>query len=125
MILRRSRFREVVDRQLDLFAQDQAELLHEAEEADAAWTQGDREDSEELYGDYQLVVDAIGERLYDLRETYASTLDEATAAEYREGFNRAAAQALPPLRIVPRGGLGWPFRSRTTASSETSRPSRS
>jgi hypothetical protein len=90
VILRRNRFREVVDRQLDLFAQDQAELLHEAEEADAAWTQADREDSEELYGDYQLVVDAIGEGLYDLRETYASTLDEATAAEYREGFNRAA-----------------------------------
>jgi hypothetical protein len=90
VILRRSRFRDVVDRQLDLFAEDQAELLREAEEADAAWTEADRDDSEELYGDYQLVVDTVGERLYDLRETYASTLDDVTAAGYRDSFNRAA-----------------------------------
>ena len=49
-----------------------------------------REESEELFGDYQLVVDAIGERLYDIRETYAGTLDEPTADEYREAFDRAA-----------------------------------
>jgi hypothetical protein len=90
VILRRNRFREVVDRQLALFAEDEAELLREAEEADAAWTEADRDDAEELYGDYQLAVDTIGERLYDLRETYAATLDDATAAEYRDRFSRAA-----------------------------------
>ena len=84
------RFRDVVDRQLDLFAGDEAELLQEAEDADTAWTQADREESEELYGDYQLVVDAIGERLYDIRETYASTLDEQSATEYRDAFDAAA-----------------------------------
>jgi hypothetical protein len=89
-MLRRSRFRDVVDRQLDLFAADEAELLREAEEADAAWTQADRDESEELYGDYQLVVDAIGERLYDVREGFAGTLDGTTADEYRVGFNAAA-----------------------------------
>ena len=41
---------------------------------------------------YQLVVDAIGERLYDLRETYAATLDGGTAAEYRAAFDRAATK---------------------------------
>ena len=50
-MLRRSRFRDVVERQLDLFAEDEAELLREAEEADAAWTRADRQESEELYGD--------------------------------------------------------------------------
>ena len=28
------------------------------------------------YGDFQLVLDAIGDRLLDIRETYAATLDE-------------------------------------------------
>ncbi len=86
----RSRFREVVERQLDLFAEDEAVLLEEGDAADRAWTAADRDESEELFGDYQLVVDAIGERLYDVRESYAGTLDETTADDYREAFNRAA-----------------------------------
>jgi hypothetical protein len=89
-MLRRRRFHEVVQRQLDLFAADEAPLLAEAEEADAAWTKATAEASEELYGDYQLVVDSVGERLYDLREAYAASLDEGTAAEYRVAFNRTA-----------------------------------
>ncbi|CAN5215099.1 hypothetical protein BH09ACT13_BH09ACT13_06790 [soil metagenome] len=35
-------------------------------------------------------MDAIGERLYETRETYAGTLEEGTTDEYREAFNRAA-----------------------------------
>ena len=92
MILRRSRFRELIQRQLDLFATDETDLLEEAEEADAAWTSAQRDETEERYGDYQLVVDALGERLYDLREAYASTLDEEAAAEYRNAFDSAAGK---------------------------------
>jgi hypothetical protein len=36
------------------------------------------------------VVDALGERLYDIRETYAGTLDEDAAGEYRTAFDDAA-----------------------------------
>jgi hypothetical protein len=86
----RGRFRDVVERQLDLFADDEAELLEEAEAADATWTGAERDETEELYGDYQLVVDAIGGRLYDIREAYASTLDDGVADGYRTEFNRAA-----------------------------------
>ncbi len=89
-MLRRGRFDDVVRRQLDLFAADQASLLEEAEEADAVWTAAAREESEELYGEYQLVVDEIGDLLYDVREAYASSLDELTGEEYRAAFNRAA-----------------------------------
>ena len=89
MILRRGRFHELVGRQLDLFEEDEAELLDDAEEADAAWTNADPEVTEELYGDYQLVVDAIGERLHEIRESYARSLDDPTAREYRLAFNRA------------------------------------
>ena len=89
MIRRRGRLHELVERQLDLFEEDEAELLEDADEADAAWTNAEAEVTEELYGDYQLVVDAIGERLYEIRESYARSLDERTAHEYRIAFNRA------------------------------------
>jgi len=88
----RGRFDDVVRRQLDLFAADQTPLLEEAEAADAAWTGAAREESEELYGAYQLVVDEVGDRLYDFREAYASSLDELTAGEYRAAFNKAAVK---------------------------------
>jgi len=89
MSLRRGRFHELVQRQLDLF-ESETELLAEAAAADAAWSDANADESEELYGDYQLVVDAIGEQLYDLRETYAATLDSDTADEYRRAFDQAA-----------------------------------
>jgi hypothetical protein len=89
VILRRSRFRDLVDRQLDLF-ESETELISEAAEADAAWSQADADESEELYGDYQLVADAIGGALHEIRETYAATLDGETADEYRSAFDKAA-----------------------------------
>jgi hypothetical protein len=89
VILRRGRFHEVVERQLDLF-ESETELLDEAAAADAAWTKAHADESEELYGDYQLVVDAIGEGLYDTREAFAATLDDRAADEYRSAFDRAA-----------------------------------
>jgi hypothetical protein len=89
VIFRRSRFRELVERQLGLFESD-TELLNDAALAESAWTSADASESEELYGDYQLVVDAIGSELYDLRETYAATLADPLAGEYRNEFDRAA-----------------------------------
>lgn len=89
-MLRRGRFDDLVRRQLDLFSADESSLLEEAAAADSAWTNASAEDSEELYGDYQLTVDAVGERLYEVRETYAASLEEATSEEYRAAFDRAA-----------------------------------
>jgi hypothetical protein len=88
----RNRFGDLVRTQLDLFASDEASLLEEASQADTAWTNADADQSEELYGDYQLVVDTIAEHLYELRETYASTLDGPAADKYRNAFNRAASK---------------------------------
>ena len=93
MIFRRSgRLDDLARRQLDLFAEDEAGLLDEAQEADDAQSHAGRDEAEELYGDYQLVVDAIGERLLDVRETYAATLEDDAAEEYRAVFNRAASK---------------------------------
>ena len=87
------RFHELVDRQLDLFAADDAELLAEAAQAESAWNSSSAESAEEAYGDYQLVVDAIADSLLDIRETYAHSLDEDAADEYRDAFTREAAGA--------------------------------
>ena len=96
-MLGRGRFHDVVRRQLEIFAEDEAELLAQAATADAAWTNATREESEELYGDYQLVVDAIGEHLYDVREAYASTLAADVADEYRAAFDAAALKRFRQL----------------------------
>ncbi len=89
---RQRRFDELVGRQLDLFAADDSELLAEAAEAEAAWDSAGADSAEEAYGDYQLVVDAIADRLLDIRESYAHTLDDEAADEYRDTFTRAASK---------------------------------
>jgi NTP pyrophosphatase (non-canonical NTP hydrolase) len=89
---RRRRFDDLVQRQLDLFAADDRDLLTEAAEAESAWNASQAESAEEAYGDYQLVVDAIADRLLDIRETYAHALDEEAADEYRDAFTRAASR---------------------------------
>jgi len=88
---RRGPLDDLVERQLSLFAEDDAELLQEAEDAEAAWDAAGRETAEEAYGDYQLVVDAIADRLLEIREAYAATLDEVTSDEYRRAFAAGAA----------------------------------
>jgi sirohydrochlorin ferrochelatase len=86
MRIRRRPFDELVDRQLALFAADESTMLAEADEAEAAWVRSGREHAEEAYGDYQLVVDALADRLLDLREAYAATLAEDKAEAYRRTF---------------------------------------
>jgi hypothetical protein len=87
--LRRGPFDELVERQLALFAADESALLAEADEAEAAWVRAGREDAEEAYGDYQLVVDAIADRILEIREAYAGTLAGHNAESYRLAFSAA------------------------------------
>ena len=90
---RRGPFDELVARQLTLFEVDESELLQEAVDAESAWVRAGREDAEEAYGDYQLVVDAIADRLLDLREAYAATLSDETVADaYRRAFAAGASR---------------------------------
>jgi hypothetical protein len=89
---RREPFAELAERQLALFAEDEAELLDEAVEAENAWNQAGRDRAEEAYGDFQLVVDAIADRLLDLREGYVATLDAPQADDYRRAFADAATR---------------------------------
>jgi hypothetical protein len=95
VIFKRGRFDDVVRRQLDGFEDEETHVLAEARAADARWTHAAADESEELFGDYRLVVEAVAERLYESREAYASTLDEATAGVYRAAFDRHARRRFP------------------------------
>lgn len=100
MRLRRDRFGDLVRRQLALFAEDERELLAEAAAAERAYDAAERDEAEELYGDYQLVLEAIADRLEELRDAYASTLDPDAAAAYAQAFARAARKRFPNVRAV-------------------------
>ncbi len=92
---RRNRFADVISRQLDLFERDEAELLRECAEAERRYDRADRDDAEEVYGDYVDLVETATEALAELRWSYASTLDEETAEEYEDAFNRTVKKRLP------------------------------
>jgi hypothetical protein len=98
-VLRRGRFGDVISRQLDLFEREEAGLMRECEEAEAAYDRADREEAEERYGDYQDLVETGTELLADLRDNFASTLDGAEAERYEAEFNRAVAKRLPRFAL--------------------------
>ena len=99
MIFRRDRFADLVSRQLDIFVEDELVLFREAEEALRAYDEAERDEAEELYGDYQLVLETITERLEELRDTYARTLEDDAADEYAQSFDRAARRRFPRLTL--------------------------
>lgn len=100
MIFRRNRFAGVVARQLDVFAEDEADgLLDEVRDAKSVYDRAERDEAEERYGDYVDVVEAATETLADMRWRYASTLDDASAEEYEAEFNRAVRKRWPPLGL--------------------------
>jgi hypothetical protein len=97
VIFGRDRFRDLVRRQLDLFEKDETELLQEAETSARAYDDAAREDAEEAYSDYQLVLESVVESLEDLRDTYAMTLDDDSRDAYEQAFDRAARKRFPTL----------------------------
>jgi hypothetical protein len=100
MIFRRRRFGDVIARQLDVFAEDEADgLFAEVREKKEQYDRADREDAEEAYGDYVDVVEAATEALADMRDRFARTLDEATGEEYEQEFNRAVKKRWPHLGL--------------------------
>ncbi len=96
---RSGRFTDVVERQLDLFERDEAELMRDTEAALASYNSAPRDEAEERYGDYLDHVDAGLDVLLDLREAYAATLPEETDDEYREAFNDRARRRVPQFSL--------------------------
>ena len=92
MRLRRGPFDDVIATQLDQFAREHRPAIDEVDERLAAYNAADRDEAEELYGDYVDVVETGTELLADIRDAFAGTLPEGTDELYEREFNRAVAR---------------------------------
>jgi ribosome-binding protein aMBF1 (putative translation factor) len=100
MILRRRRFADLIRRQLDVFAEDQAhDIFAEVHDRKSLYDRADRDDAEELYGDYMDAVETATEALADMRDRFARTLDDDAAEVYELEFNRAVKKRWPPFGL--------------------------
>lgn len=103
---RRQSFREVVDRQLAIFAQDHGELVAEARDALASYhAQPDARAAQELYGQHDELAEEVEDLLDAMYRNFASTLEPAAASTYRRQFARRAkatyGDLLPRLSFDP------------------------
>jgi hypothetical protein len=90
-VMFRNRFGDVVSRQLDVFADDEADgMLAEVRELKTRYDRADREGAEEAYGDYMDAVTATKDALADMRDAFARTLDADSVEAYEAAFERAA-----------------------------------
>ena len=96
-----SRFAELIERQLDLFVTDNADLFRRIEAAerlyrDADGGQATPEQATQLWGDVVDLVEEGTELLADVRDHYAwNQLDHDAQEEYGAAFNRAVGKRLP------------------------------
>ena len=98
MIFRRRRYAEVVDRQLELFASEDGDLLADVDRALERYNAAGTDEAEDLYGDYQLAIGAATDRLGELRETYARTLEDPD--DYVREFNAAVVKRWRALALT-------------------------
>jgi hypothetical protein len=98
-LIRRNRFKDVIERQLDLFLEENRAVIEETDERLAAYNAAERDEAEELYGDYVDAVETGTEVLAEMRDRFGSTLDEAGAEEYEAAFNRAVGKRLPRFAL--------------------------
>ncbi len=98
MIFRR-RFGDIVARQLEIFEEENGELIADCEAAEEAYDRAPRDEAEERYGNYMDFVESGTEVLAELRDNYAGTLDDDLADEYRETFNRAVLKRFPRFAL--------------------------
>ena len=99
-MFRRARFGDLISRQLDVFAEDEADgLLAEVRQAKETYDRADRDEAEEAYGDYVDVVEAATEALADMRDRFRQTLEDDAAETYEAEFNRAVKKRWPPFGL--------------------------
>jgi hypothetical protein len=98
-VIFRRRFGELIDRQLDLFEQDNAELFERAADAEDEYRRAGRDESEERFGELQDVLSEGTELVVALRDAYSETLDDEAAAEYAAAFDFAVLRRLPQFAL--------------------------
>jgi hypothetical protein len=92
-------FTELIERQLDLFEEEDADFLARVDAAERAYDRADREDAEEIFGRFQELVEFGTETLAEMRDTYARTLDDDAAEEYVGEFNQRVVTRLPRFAL--------------------------
>jgi hypothetical protein len=92
---RRPRFADVIERQLELFRTDHADLISDCEAAERRYDGAERDEAEERYGEYVDLVEEGTETLAELRDAFKRTLDEETAEQFEAAFNKAVKKRLP------------------------------
>lgn len=107
MIFGRRRFRDVVGRQLMLFAQDHDELVQRARASLRSYSdETDPAAALERYADFEDASEDIEDLLYDMCDRFSSTLDEPMAKRYAAEFDRQARKAyrdvIPRLSVLQR-----------------------
>jgi hypothetical protein len=98
-MFRRSRFADIISRQLDLFEREHRGLIDDCVAAERAYNRAERDEAEERYGDYMDLVETGTELLADLRDHFCATLAEDATEEYEAAFNRAVAKRLPRFAL--------------------------
>jgi hypothetical protein len=92
-VIFRSRFKPIVASQLDLFARENSTLLKRIADALDEYNRAERDEAEELFGEYMDAHAVAAEILEEMREHYARTLDDPD--EYVDVFNRAVQKRWP------------------------------
>jgi hypothetical protein len=98
VIFKRRRFAEAIERQLDLFERENGDLLRRIDEARSLHRAADREEAEERYSELLDLVEIATDELEEMRDAFASTLEEQLGEEYAESFDRASRKRFPVLR---------------------------
>ena len=96
---RRGRFGDVISRQLDLFARDHVYAIEEVNERLEAFNRADRDEAEELFGDYSDAVETATELLADIRDAYSRLLEEGIDEVYEAEFNKSVLKRWPPFAL--------------------------
>jgi transcription elongation GreA/GreB family factor len=93
------RFSELIERQLDLFEQQDADFLARVDEAERDYDRADREEAEEAFGRFQELVEHGTEALAEMRDAYAATLDTESAEDYVVEFNAMVRRRFPRFAL--------------------------
>jgi hypothetical protein len=96
-MFRRARYSGVIESQLDLFVREHEDVVEDVAERLRRYNAAERDEAEELYGDYVDAVETGTELLADLRDHYARSLEDPD--RYLEEFNRAVKRRLPEYAL--------------------------
>lgn len=105
----RNRFSDLIDRQLDIFGNENADLLLEVAEYRERWRKASREGAEAAFGDEHDRIDWAAEALSNLCDSYAESLPEETEPDYRRAFTKAVRRRLPAIaaQFEAQTDTGW------------------